>query len=176
MSTIDNLGPESDRNLTKRRVLYGVTTVVVTAVVGLGVIDAVGWFNPYGVDSATRTASGGGYELAVLYPAVSRPALASPLQIDVTRLGGFDGPITIAITQDYLTLWDENGLVPAPAAETTRGPWVDWEFDPPAGDTLTVFYDARIEPAAQSGKSGAVAVVEGGQNVVEVEFDTQVRP
>lgn len=176
MSTITDLGPESDRDLRKRRTVYGATTIVVSAIVGLGVIDAIGWFNPYGVDSATRTATGGGYELTVVYPAVSRPALASPFKIEVTRPGGFDAPITIAVTQNYLTLWDENGLVPAPSAETTRGPWVDWEFDPPDGDTLTVYYDARIEPTAQHGEAAAVAVVEDGQNVVEVEFETQVRP
>ena len=63
-------------------------------------------------------------------------------------------------------MWDENGLVPAPSAETTRGEWVEWEFDPPDGDELTVFYDARIEPAAQSGRSGEVAVLEDGVPVV----------
>ena len=31
-----------------------------------------------------------------------------------TRPGGFDGPVRIAVDQEYLRMWDENGLVPAP--------------------------------------------------------------
>ena len=94
----------------------------------------------------------------------------------MTRPGGFDGPVTIVVDRAYLAMWDENGLVPAPAAETTNGPWVEWEFDPPTGDTLVVTYDARIEPGAQSGRDGAVAVVEDGGVVVSVTFHTKVRP
>jgi hypothetical protein len=142
----------------------------------LGVVDAFGWFDAYGVDTATVSADGGGYILEVSYPSVSRPALASPFEIVVTRAGGFDGPVMLAISGDYLKMWDENGLVPAPAGETTDGEWVRWEFDPPEGDELTVFYDARIEPAVQSGRAGRVAVIDDDQPVVEVEFRTEVRP
>ena len=81
---------------------------------------------------------------------MTRPALASLFENGRTRPGGLDGPITLAITGEYLKMWDENGLVPAPAAETTDGEWVLWEFDPPDGDELTVFYDARIEPARRA--------------------------
>ena len=91
---------------------------------------------------------------------MSRPALATPFDIEVHQDGGFDGPVRIAVDQEYLRMWDENGLVPAPSAETVMGPWVVWEFDPPIGDTLLVTYDARIEPAAQEGRSGAVAVLD----------------
>ena len=114
---------------------------------------------------ATVRAEGGGYTLEVSYPSVSRPALASPFEIMVTRPGGFDGPVTLAVTRDYLKMWDENGLVPAPAGETTAGEWVRWEFEPPDGDELTVFYDARIEPAVQSGRTGRVAVIDDGERV-----------
>ena len=132
----------------------------------LGVVDALGWWDTYGVGDATVRATGGGYDLAVRYPTVSRPALASPFEIIVTRAGGFDGPITLAVDQAYIEMWDENGLVPAPAAETSRGDLIEWEFDPPSGDTLTIWYDARIEPAAQSGRDGSVAVLEDGEIVV----------
>lgn len=176
ISTIAEFGPESDRNLLMRRAMYTVTTLVLTAILALGVAETFGWLTVYGVDTATRTASGGGYDLEVLYPSMSRPALATPFQIEVSRAGGFNAPITVAVALSYFELWDENGLFPAPSAETTRGEWVDWEFDPPEGDTLTVYYDARIAPTVQSGMSGAVAVVEDGRNVVEVEFETEIRP
>ena len=107
---------------------------------------------------------------------MTRPALATPFEIVVSRNGGFSAPVTILVDRAYLAMWDENGLVPAPSAETTRDEWVEWEFDPPTGDTLTVWYDARIEPGAQSGRDGSVAVLEGGQAVVTVEFSTRVWP
>ena len=108
---------------------------------------------------------------------MSRPALATPFDIEVHRAGGFDGPVRIAVDQEYLRMWDENGLVPAPSAETVMGPWVVWEFDPPIGDTLFVSYDARIEPAAQEGRSGAVAVLDDDDApIVQVDFTTRVWP
>jgi hypothetical protein len=175
-STVGDVGPESDRSLAKRRALYAVSTTVVTLVMVLGVVDAFGWFNVFGVDSARVEASGGGYRLDVQYTAVSRPALASPFEITVSREGGFDGPVTIGVTRTYLQIWDENGLFPAPSAETVNGEWLQWEFDPPVGDELIVYYDARIEPAQQSGRGGAVAVFEDDVPVVEVDFYTEVRP
>jgi hypothetical protein len=57
------------------------------------------------------------------------------------------------------------------------GHWIVWEFDPPVGDTLLVTYDARIEPAAQSGRSGEVAVLAADDAVLtEVSFTTRVMP
>lgn len=176
ISTVVDLNPETDRSLRNRRSLYALTTLTLSVVMGLGIVDAFGWFDAYGVDTDTVRAAGGGYTLEVDYPSVSRPALASPFEITVTRVGGFDGPVTVAVSRDYLKLWDENGLVPAPSAETTNGDWVEWEFDPPDVDVLTIYYDARIEPAVQRGRSGSVAVVDDGRPVVQVEFRTRVRP
>ena len=176
LSTINGLEPETDRVLAKRRSLYAATTIVLTLIMALGVVDAVGWVDAYGVDTATVRAEGAGHSLEVSYPSVSRPALASPFEIVVARPGGFDGPVTLAVTAEYLKMWDENGLVPAPASETSDGEWVIWEFEPPVGDELTIFYDARIEPGVQSGRSGRVAVVDDDEHVLVVEFRTEVRP
>jgi hypothetical protein len=176
ISTIEDIDRGSPGELRQRRRRYGATTLTLSAIMALGVIDALDWWSAYGVDDATARASRGGYDLAVRYPTVSRPALASPFEIVVTRPGGFDGPVTIAIDQSYLEMWDENGLLPAPAAETSRGDMVEWEFDPPAGETLTVWYDARIEPAAQTGRSGSVAVIVEDETVVAADFATRLRP
>jgi hypothetical protein len=140
-------------------------------------IDAVGGVAILGVDSDQVHATGGGLDLDVTYGVVSRPALATPFDIEVHRAGGFDGPIKVAVDHEYLRMWDENGLSPAPSAETVMGPWVVWEFDPPVGDTLRVALDARIEPAAQEGRSGAVAVLDADdQPLVDVSFTTRVLP
>jgi hypothetical protein len=175
ISTVDGLQAAPERDLRRRRVGYAVTTAVLTALILLGVVDAFG-VDIYGVDDGTVTASGSGYELVVRYGTVSRPGLATPFEITVRRADGFSGPVTLEVDRTYLAMWDENGLVPAPSAETTSGEWVRWQFDPPAGDTLTIWYDARIEPAAQSGRDGAVAVLHDGQPVVAVDFYTRVMP
>jgi hypothetical protein len=157
---------------------YTLTTLFLAGLMALVALDAVGSTALLGVDSRTVEAEGdGGLRLAVTYGEASRPALATPFDIEVTRPGGFEGPVRIAVDQEYLRMWDENGLVPAPSAETVMGPWVVWEFDPPIGDTLLVSYDARIEPAAQEGRSGAVAVLDpDDRTLARVDFTTRVWP
>ena len=169
--------PNGPSTLDKRRLGYLVTTLFLSGVMLVAVLDALPSVALLGVDSQTTRASGGGIDLAVTYGEVSRPALATPFDIEVHRSGGFDGPVQVAVDQEYLRMWDENGLVPAPSAETVMGPWVVWEFDPPVGDTLHITYDARIEPAAQEGRRGAVAVLDADDAVlVQVDFTTRVWP
>jgi hypothetical protein len=172
----DDLVPDEPRVLAGRRRLYRVTTCALVFVLGLGVIDAIGWWHAYGVSSATVRDSAAGYELSVRYGAVSRPALATPFEIVVARAGGFTDPVVIAVDRRYLAMWDENGIMPAPSSETVDGDRVVWEFDPPRGTTLTVVYDGRIEPSQQTSRSGAVAVMEGEAVVASVEFTTRVMP
>jgi hypothetical protein len=163
--------------MVRRRVGYAITSAVLALLMATAAVDAIGGVALLGVDSDEVHASGGGVDLDVTYGVVSRPALATPLDIVVHRAGGFDEPVRIAVDHEYLRMWDENGLSPAPSAETVMGPWVVWEFDPPVGDTLRVVFDARIEPAAQEGRSGAVAVLDGDDHpLVEVSFTTRVLP
>ena len=169
--------PVGPSTLTKRRTAYTVTTVLVTLLMAAAVLDAVGATAILGVHSTVTRSRAQGTLLEVTYADASRPALATPFDIAVTRQGGFDGPVRIAVDQEYLRMWDENGLTPAPSAETVMGPWVVWEFDPPIGDSLLVTYDGRIEPAAQSGRSGAVAILDADDDpIVEVSFTTRVLP
>jgi hypothetical protein len=173
---ISTLDPVRVKSVRRRSLLYGVTTAVLVVIVGLAFVESSGWFDVYGVNSATARATGGGYDLSVEYGTVTRPALATPFEIVVTRADGFDQPVTVLVDRSYLAIWDENGLVPAPASETVRGPWVEWEFEPPSGNELTIMYDARIEPGVQSGQDGAVAVLDADEIVVQVDFHTAVRP
>ena len=169
--------PQGPSTLAKRRTGYALTTAFLAGLMLLVAVDAFKGNAFLGVDSTTERASAGDLELAVTYGVVSRPALATPFDIEVHRPGGFDGPVRIAVDQEYLRMWDENGLTPAPAAETVMGPWVVWEFDPPIGDTLLVTYDGRIEPAAQDGRSGAVAVLDASDTpIVQIDFTTRVWP
>ena len=170
-------GPTSSGALSTRRLGYAVTTALLSGLMLLVVIDAFAPVAILGVDTGTAEASASEVDLRVTYGEATRPALATPFDIEVRREGGFDEPVRVAVDQEYLRMWDENGLVPAPSAETVMGPWVVWEFDPPIGDTLLITYDARIEPAAQDGRSGAVAVLgRDDAPIVQVEFTTRVLP
>lgn len=169
---------EGRRVRARRSWLYRMTALALGTVVLAAVVDALGIYPVYGVDSRRIAARGGGYELDVRYATVSRPALATPFDIEVRRPGGFVGPVTVAVSSDYLSMWDENGLDPQPSRETATADLLLWEFEPPTqGDTLAISFDARIEPGAQQGKRGTVSVLDpGGSAFVAVSFRTRLRP
>jgi hypothetical protein len=144
--------------------------------VTLAVFVGLGAAGVWGVRTRAVSASGGGYELTVSYAVVTRPGLATPWAVEVRRGGGFDGPITVATTGAYFDLFDENGLDPDPAAATTDGDLLVWEFDPPTGDTLTITFDARLAPSVQAGGSARTIVLVEGRPVVEVRYRTLVMP
>lgn len=166
---------DGERELRRQRRIYTAMAVALVLLIGLAAAD-VRWA-VYGVDSTAVTAEGrDGVRLRVEYTELTRPALASPLAIEVTDPGGFDGPIEIAISRPYIEVWDENAFYPSPDAETGDERWVVYEFDPPEGSTLRVFYDARLEPARQSGARGRVQLRGGGEVMAEVAVHTEVRP
>lgn len=177
-STFAVTHPERDEGpvlVRRRRRLYWVTTAALLAVIAAGVLDA---FAPVlGVDSGSVSSqTPDGVVLSVDYPELTRPALASPFAIEVTDPEGFDGPIELAVSRPWIEVWDENGFYPTPSAETGDDRWVVWEFDPPEGTTFRFFYDARLEPARQTGVRGVVELREDGLTMTSVEFETEVRP
>lgn len=174
---VDIDSPDGARLRGRRGWLYRVTAAALTAIVLGAVVDALGLYPVYGVDSRHAVAAGGGFELDVRYAAVSRPAVATPFDIEVRRPGGFAGPVTVGVSSAYLSMWDENGLDPSPSRETSSPDLLIWEFEPPDGEALAISFDARIEPAAQQGKRGTVAVLDpAGAPLVSVSFRTRLRP
>ena len=156
--------------LRRARLLRRIVLVLLFVVLLAGLAGA------FGVRTREVSATRNGYELTVTFATVTRPGLATPWSVDVRRAGGFDGPITIAASGEYLDMFDENGLDPDPAASTADPEFVVWEFDPPSGDTLSISFDARIEPARQWGRSGTVKVLDDGVEVVSASFRTWVMP
>lgn len=155
----------------RHRVLADVTVGVIVLIFLLALVNVAG------VESASVVERGGDHTLEVRYGSVSRGGLATPLDVEVRREGGFDAPVRLGVRSDYLALFDENGLDPTPAASTTLGPWTIWEFDPPPGDTLSISFDARIEPARQRGEEGRIAVLDADDEpIVEARFETRVFP
>ena len=153
------------------RLVRRVLLVVFAAILLLGAIGV------FGVREATVRASGGGYDLTVTYPRVTRPGHAVPLAIEVRKAGGFgETPVTVRMTTGYFALFDENGVQPAPSKETATATDLVWEFDPPPGDVLRVYFDTRTGPNRQRGTTGTVAVLDGDTSVVEVRIRTTVMP
>lgn len=147
--------------------------------VGLTLFLCAGALGLLGVRTTTATAAGGGYELTVTYAAVSRPGLATPWSFEVRRPGGFPDGLTVAVTSRYLDAFDENGLSPAPAQEWADGDRTVWGFAPQVPGTLSVSFDARMEPGVQLATvHGEVAVLAGptGPPVATVAFRTFVMP
>jgi hypothetical protein len=167
-STLDDVRPveRGPRPTAVRRLLVVLLTAIVVA-------GAAGLF---GVRSSEASASDAGWTVSVTYAAVARAGLDVPWKVSVHRDSGFTGPITLAVTADYFDIYEEQGLDPAPAAETSDGERLIWTFDPPPGNTLAVDFDAYIQPSSQLGASGEVTVVDGGSDVVTVPFRTWLVP
>jgi hypothetical protein len=159
----------SRRGAVGRAVGLVVMTVLVL-LVGLGVA---------GPTSGHQVSVGGGYQLEVEHPARTRPGLAAPWSIQVTRLSGeaFDGPVTIAITGSYLDLFDENGTDPQPDSSTADGEMVWWTFEAPEeGPTFAASFDLRTQPSWQRPQEAIVMLEVNGDVVTSVRFTTYVIP
>jgi len=159
----------------RRRIAYRTMSVALGLLLVATLLDVP--FAVLGVDSAEReVALGEDGTLRVEYPELTRPGLASPFAVEVTRPGGFEAPIELAVSRPWIEVWDENGMYPAPSAETGDADWVVYEFEPPDGDKFRFFYDARMEPARQSSVDGVVELRQGDTVLGRVEFRTAVRP
>jgi hypothetical protein len=138
---------------------------------------AAGLLGLLGARTSTTRAAADGWTLELAYASVARAGLDVPFTATVTREGGFGQQVTLAVTGTYLDLYETQGFNPEPDASKRDGELLYLTFEaPPSGDTFVVTYDAYIQPAAQSGAGGELSVVDQGQPVVTVEFDTWIWP
>lgn len=167
-STLHRVRPASEgpRSVVGRRL----GTVALTMLVCLGLVGALG------VRTTTSTATGGGYELSVEHAWIARTGLDVPWTVRIDSADGFDQDITLAVTSEYFDMFETQGLDPAPSEETADETWRYWTFSPPPGSTFTVTFDAYIQPSAQLGRSGTVAVLVDAEPVVSVDFSTRLLP
>jgi hypothetical protein len=142
----------------------------------LAIFVLLGASSLLGSHTSTREASGGGYSLKLVYPAVTRPGLAVRWILFVQRRGGFTGPIDVATTSTYFNLFDFNNLDPLPSKSTTSEDLSIWEFDPPVGDTLRITFDGRLEPARQHGSVATTSILQNDLPVVSIRYQTRVMP
>ncbi|HEX5936069.1 MAG TPA: hypothetical protein VFZ75_00025 [Actinomycetota bacterium] len=145
--------------------------------VALAIVVLAGLLNLLGVRHDVVSAEAEGYRLAIEYARVTRPGLASPWKVEVTRPGGFDGPITLAMSADYFDRFDFNQFYPEPTSTTSRGDVVLWTFEGIEGDRLVVRFDGRATPAFTLGLAAASTALEiDGRQIVRVDYTTVVMP
>lgn len=130
-----------------------------------------------GVRTTSASTDDAGWTLRLRCAAVARAGLDVPWQISVTHAGGFDKSIVLAVTGDYLDIYETQGFHPEPSAEARDAHTLYLTFDkPPGGDTFVVAYDAYIQPSSQRGRSGTVSVLSGGVRRASVDFRTRLLP
>ena len=159
-----------------RRFSYAAGTVLMAAIILVPMSDSANLGTTVGISTGRVTSTAEGYRLEVRYPAVTRPALATPFDIRIESADGFNWPIQVALSWDWLEMWDENSWYPTPSSAYGNDDKFVMEFDPPPGNALRVIYDARIQPAQQSGRSGYVALLDNDQEITRVSFRTRVMP
>jgi hypothetical protein len=146
------------------------------AVALLTLVVLLGLAGFLGVRSATVSASGGGYELTLTYPRIARAGLDVPWELTVHKPGGFTEAVVIVVESDYFDMFETQGWTPEPSAETSDARRTYMTVDPPPGDTLTLGFDAYIQPSSQRGTSGSVTVSEKGIDVSTLDFTTWLVP
>jgi hypothetical protein len=162
----------------KRHALYVVCNAVLCLVVLAALIEAVTGAPVYGVDTGTVSVTNASAKLEVEYPKATRGQLVSALRITVERAGGFDSPVVLAISSDYLDPFINQGPTPEPSSETATDSDVVMTFDAPPGDTFVVDWNLTAEPIGKFRTvSARVALLDDNQNpVASVNFDTKLRP
>jgi len=145
----------------------------------LALFVGAGLLGLLGVHTTTTSTEEGGWSVDVKHAAVARAGLDVPWQVTVRHPGGFGKEITLAVTGSYFAMFETQGWRPAPSDETRDGDTYYMTFTAPSGDTFVVSYDAYIQPAAQRGHAGTVAVLDGGADapsVATVDFQTTLLP
>jgi hypothetical protein len=162
----------------KRRALYITFNTAVALVVAIAVIEALIGSSVYGVDTQTTSATNDDISLEVRYATVTRGQLAVPLEVTISRQGGFAEPIVLTLTADYLDVFNTQGPDPTPSSETATANDLILTFDPPPGNTFVVRWNLTAKPVGSFTTATAhIAVIDSRQQtIVDVNFDTKVRP
>ncbi len=147
---------------------------VVTALLTLGVV--VGAAGVFGVRQDEAVATDGSLTVTVDHPRVVRAGNDAVLAITVTDSAGLGEEVELVLDRTYLDLWESQRFFPEPSEETAQGDRVVLTFDAPAsGTTMTVRFDAYLQPVAQSGADGTVEATVGDRTAT-ARFTTTVVP
>jgi hypothetical protein len=122
------------------------------------------------------SASAGSVDLRVSYPDRVRAGLESSLDITVENPAGLTAPVELAVSREWIEMFDLGAIEPAPDAETGDPERLIWTFEPPPGDRLEVSVALTLRPAVRTGEEGQVVLLSGDAPFATVDFDTSVVP
>ena len=149
----------------------------VVVVFGIVILALLGYA---GLATSRADTTDGDLTVQVDYATVSRPGLATPLTITIDSTAGrLPDELTVEMPRAYLAMFDENGLDPSPDAVTSDGETEIWTFEPGDVSTLSIDFDARLQPNMHYGRDGWVIVRDGDADTdpgVRVDFHTRVMP
>jgi len=168
---------EGRKHWRRRRAMYTLFSVVVTALVAAAVVEGLTSAPIYGVDTRTVKSQAGDLELTASYPKVTRGGLLTSLKLEVRRTGGFDSSVTIEVSSAFFDPFTTDDVNPLPSSETSAGDNLSMTFDQPIGDTLSVDFDLTARPrgAFQTASGVASVMDEQGNPAVSVHIETTVR-
>jgi hypothetical protein len=171
-------GEDGSTATRKRLALYITFNTIVTLVMALALFETLVGSSVYGADTAKTRATHGETQLEVRHPTVTRGELEVPLEVTVTRQGGFAEPIVLAITADYLSLFITQGPEPDPSSGTATADELILTFEQPPGDTFVVEWNLQAKAVGSFTTANAhVAVLDSAHEpIAAVDFDTKVRP
>ncbi|MFD1824790.1 MULTISPECIES: hypothetical protein [Mumia] len=169
MTTFDDV-PEGSTTGTARWTTR-ITLVVLCAVVVAG---AAGLF---GVRNLTATTEEDGWTLSVDYPRLARAGLDTPLSITVSNPDGVGEEVVLAISQEYLEIFEHQGIFPDPSDSSTDGKLLYLTVAAAPGATeVRIDFDVYIQPSSQQGEQATVSVVDDGRRIASTRIRTSLVP
>lgn len=153
------------------KALRALAVLVVFGVVGYAL------FGCAGLTTATTSNTSGALSATITYASATRPGLPTPFIVAVETVDGTPLPavIDVEIPRQYLSMFDENGLDPAPDEVSSDGTTEVWTFRIDGQPKLVIDFDARLQPNMHYGRDGWVEI-SGGDDMVRVDFHTRVLP
>ncbi len=155
------------RSLVGRRIGFGVLALIVAAGLAGLLGDRMG---TVAIDAP------GGHHVQVEYAETSRPGQDVPFQIEVSKDGGLDPEVTLAISAEYLLLYEAQGWYPEPSEQTRDADWLYLTFTTDGARSLVIDFDGYIQPDVARGGDGQVALVVDGMPTAPVSFHTTLFP
>lgn len=173
--------PDGDGSavLRRRRVLYSATTLVLTVAVGLALVEGLFKVPVYGVTTRTARAAGtDGTSLEVRYGRVVRGALASMLEVRVTRPSGLGDTVQLSVSRAYFELFRTIDVSPRPTSMAATGDADLYTFTAPPDGEFEASWQNEANPLGWFVRRVAtVAVLDAaGHVVVSVDIVSDLRP
>jgi hypothetical protein len=129
-----------------------------------------------GQRTSTVTSAGGGYRIAVTYPAVVRPGLDVRWNVIVTNPHGFGRSLSISMSRHYFDIFDLNSIRPDADSVTSTAGDVIYTWTSPPGHAFVFALDAYAEFGEHFGLDGFSSVLVHDRPVVTVDYHTRWVP